>query len=37
MSYCVFIIRQFREGSCLIVFLLLDVQALQNKKVAGLN
>ena len=24
MSYCVFIIRQFKEGSCLIVFLLLD-------------
>jgi hypothetical protein len=24
MSYCVFIIRQFKEGSCLIVFLLFD-------------
>jgi hypothetical protein len=24
MSYCVFIIRRFKEGSCLIVFLLLD-------------
>jgi hypothetical protein len=24
MSYCVFIIQQFKEGSCLIVFLLFD-------------